>query len=101
MGYRVRGGSKCVDNTRLTFVTTQVLVNEPDWIDLIDFVVVDEVHERNWQTDLLLTLLKRKMRDGSWKGKVVLMSATVEVKRSEGRSDKLAAKILTRRIARA
>ena len=79
VGYRVRGGSKCVDNTRLTFVTTQVLVNEPEWIDEIDFVVVDEVHERNWQTDLLLTLLKRKIREGRWQGRVVLMSATVQV----------------------
>ena len=79
VGYRVRGGSKCVDNTRLTFVTTQVLVNEPEWIDEIDFVVVDEVHERNWQTDLLLTLLKRKIREGRWQGRVILMSATVQV----------------------
>lgn len=45
-----------------------------------DVVVVDEVHERHVTTDLLLGLLKSKVLPAAPNLRVLLMSATVNVK---------------------
>lgn len=50
-------------------------------MDSITHVIVDEVHERDVDTDLLLVVLKRLMVDRKTRGKplkVVLMSATID-----------------------
>jgi small subunit ribosomal protein S24e len=50
-------------------------------LDSITHVIVDEVHERDVDTDLLLVVLKRLMADRKARGKplkVVLMSATID-----------------------
>ena len=50
-------------------------------LDDVTHVVVDEVHERDVDTDLLLVVLKRLIADRKAKGKpikVVLMSATID-----------------------
>ena len=50
-------------------------------LDDVTHIVVDEVHERDVDTDLLLVVLKRLLADRKAKGKpikVVLMSATID-----------------------
>jgi small subunit ribosomal protein S24e len=50
-------------------------------LDDVTHVIVDEVHERDVDTDLLLVVLKRLLADRKAKGKpikVVLMSATID-----------------------
>ena len=80
VGYQVRLESKASSRTRLVFVTTGVLLRRlQDDPNLAAFthIVVDEVHERNVDTDFLLSILREvlpRRRDL----KLVLMSATMD-----------------------
>ncbi|KAH3899979.1 related to Putative ATP-dependent RNA helicase YLR419W [Saccharomycodes ludwigii] len=81
VGYIIRGVNRSTKNTRIRFMTTGVLVRilQTDLAYLHDsIVVIDEVHERSIDTDLIVILLKNllsKVKDL----KIVLMSATVNV----------------------
>lgn len=81
VGYVIRGVNKTKKNTRIKFMTTGVLVRilQSDKTLLNNSIVlIDEVHERSLDTDLVVTLLKNLM--GKIPGlKIVLMSATVNV----------------------
>ena len=85
VGYAVRQDSRYNKRTELLFVTEGVLLKifqENPSLDGIGAIVLDEFHERNWQTDLLVSLLKRlqlKRSDFS----LVVMSATLELKKLE------------------
>jgi len=88
IGYIIRGESKTTRNTRITFVTTGVLLRrlqtsggrvEDVVASLADVshVVVDEVHERSLDTDFLLSIIRDVLyvrRDL----KLILMSATLD-----------------------
>ncbi|TVY38975.1 putative ATP-dependent RNA helicase [Lachnellula occidentalis] len=88
VGYIIRGESKTTPNTKITFVTTGVLLrrlqtsggsSEDVVASLADVshVIIDEVHERSLDTDFLLVLLRdvlRKRQDL----KLILMSATLD-----------------------
>lgn len=81
VGYIIRGVNKTKLGTRIKFMTTGVLVRilQSDKSLLNDsIVVIDEVHERSLDTDLVVTLLKNLL--GKIPGlKIVLMSATVNI----------------------
>ncbi|KAH8696671.1 putative DEAD/DEAH box helicase [Talaromyces proteolyticus] len=89
VGYIIRGDSKSKPgNTKITFMTTGVLLRRlqteagPDndiagSLADITHVVVDEVHERSLDTDLLLALLKDILTRRN-DLKVILMSATLD-----------------------
>ncbi|KAI9745673.1 MAG: hypothetical protein M1818_001207 [Claussenomyces sp. TS43310] len=88
VGYIIRGESKTSLQTRITFVTTGVLLrrlqtsggsSDDVLASLADVshVIIDEVHERSLDTDFLLVLLRdvlRKRKDL----KLILMSATLD-----------------------
>jgi ATP-dependent RNA helicase DHX57 len=88
VGYIIRGESKTMQNTKITFVTTGVLLrrlqtsggsSEDVTASLADIshVIIDEVHERSLDTDFLLVLLRdvlKRRRDL----KLILMSATLD-----------------------
>jgi small subunit ribosomal protein S24e len=92
IGYQVRFEAKLPEPYgSITFCTTGIFLkrmqsalqdNGPQgYLDDITHVVVDEVHERDVDTDLLLVVLKRLLADRKAKGKplkVVLMSATID-----------------------
>ncbi|MGN0110671.1 MAG: helicase-related protein, partial [Cellulosimicrobium funkei] len=83
VGYSVRGDSRVGRDTRVEFVTPGVLVRrliaDPD-LPGVGAVVLDEVHERDVESDLAFALLceLRELRDDL---PVVAMSATVEAGR--------------------
>ena len=83
VGYSVRGDSRVGRNTRVEFVTPGVLVrrliSDPDLPGVVA-VVLDEVHERDVESDLAFALLceLRELRDDL---PVVAMSATLEAGR--------------------
>lgn len=81
VGYVIRGVNKTRRTTRIEFMTTGVLVRilQSDKSVLENtLVVIDEVHERSIDTDLIVILLKNLV--GKVPGlKIVLMSATVDV----------------------
>ncbi|MFC5011613.1 ATP-dependent helicase HrpB [Nocardioides plantarum] len=87
VGFTVRGESRTSDATRVEMVTTGVLLRrlqrDPELAGTAA-VVLDEVHERQVEADLVLALLvdvRRHLRDDLV---VVAMSATVEAERTAG-----------------
>lgn len=81
VGYVVRGDSKVSNDCRLMFCTTGVLLRQLQTegaLDCISHIVIDEVHERHLDTDILLAILK-ETRPAHLN--VVLMSATMDADR--------------------
>lgn len=88
VGYTIRGENKTSPQTKITFVTTGVLLRrlqtsggrtEDVVASLADVshVVIDEVHERSLDTDFLLSIIRdvlKRRKDL----KLVLMSATLD-----------------------
>lgn len=81
VGYQI-GRDKCVsEDTRLSFVTTDVLLNkliQSKNMNQYTHVILDEVHERDQSTDFCLLVVKKLLRTNSRHVKVVLMSATIQ-----------------------
>ncbi|WZH45080.1 P-loop containing nucleoside triphosphate hydrolase protein [Fusarium acuminatum] len=89
VGYAIRGESKRSKDTKITFVTTGVLLRrlqtsggrvEDVVASLADVshVVIDEVHERSLDTDFLLNLIREVMKSKKDMMKLILMSATLD-----------------------
>jgi ATP-dependent RNA helicase DHX57 len=83
VGYVVRGDSAMCKSTRLLFCTTGVLLRQlqsDKALDSLTHIIVDEVHERHLDTDVLLGVLKASLRSNPHI-RVVLMSATLDADR--------------------
>ncbi|QMU97199.1 ATP-dependent helicase HrpB [Microbacterium esteraromaticum] len=83
VGFTVRGERRVSPQTRVEFVTAGVLLRrmlDDPGLDGIDAVIIDEVHERALETDLLLGLLGevRELRDDLV---LAAMSATLDAER--------------------
>eukprot|EP00536_Pseudo-nitzschia_multiseries_P003675 jgi/Psemu1/318225/estExt_fgenesh1_pm.C_570029 len=81
VGYQIRMEAKRSKATKLLFCTTGVVLRRlQDDRDLksITHVIVDEVHERQVQTDVLLIALRQLLRTTRKDLKVILMSATMD-----------------------
>ncbi|KAK2590516.1 putative ATP-dependent RNA helicase ucp12 [Conoideocrella luteorostrata] len=89
VGYTIRGESRQSKDTKITFVTTGVLLRrlqtsggrvEDVIASLADVshVIIDEVHERSLDTDFLLNLIREVMRNKKDMLKLILMSATLD-----------------------
>ncbi|WP_281212960.1 helicase-related protein [Shewanella insulae] len=76
VGYGIRFDSTIASDTQIAFVTPGIALRwlSGDMASLGDFdtVMIDEFHERRWDTDLLLALLKGKRRY-----RIVVTSATM------------------------
>lgn len=87
-GYIIRGENRTTAKTRISFVTTGVLLrmlqsiissNKKDSLfNTLEYIFVDEVHERSVDSDFLLIILKNIMNKYP-KLKIILMSATINV----------------------
>ncbi|CAK7902310.1 putative ATP-dependent RNA helicase YLR419W [[Candida] anglica] len=90
-GYLIRGENKTSANTRISFVTTGVLLRmiqgvlstkkgdqKNNIFDNLEYIFIDEVHERSVDSDFLLIILRNIMQ-GFPKLKVILMSATIDI----------------------
>lgn len=89
VGYIIRGESRQSRDTRITFMTTGILLRrlqtsggrvEDVVASLADVshIIIDEVHERSLDTDFLLNLLREVMRSRKDMLKLILMSATLD-----------------------
>ena len=80
IGYQVRGDSRMSSKTQISFRTVGLLlrqlVNDPE-LKNVSAIVIDEFHERSWQSDVILSLVKELLerRDDLY---LVVMSATME-----------------------
>lgn len=76
VGYSIRLESRKSQSTRLLFCTTGIilrrLVEDPN-LEGISHLVLDEVHERQWQIDVLFTCVKLLLRTTRPDLKVVLV----------------------------
>lgn len=80
VGYSVRLESKQSARTRLLFCTTGILLRRllsDPLLENTTHVILDEVHERSLDSDLLLLLLRRVISKNP-KIRIVLMSATAD-----------------------
>lgn len=83
VGYVVRGDSAISKNTRLLFCTFGILLRQLQCegaLDCVTHIVIDEVHERNLDGDVLMALLKQCLASTPHL-RVVLMSATLDADR--------------------
>ncbi|KAK8164475.1 ATP-dependent RNA helicase DHX8, partial [Phyllosticta citrichinensis] len=90
VGYSVRFDVSVAAGTRIKYLTEGMLLQEllrDPWLKAYGCVVVDEVHERSVNVDLVLGFLRRivcgewRERRGGRRLKVVVMSATADTER--------------------
>ena len=91
VGFSVRFNSSTSRNTKVKFLTEGMLLQEmlrDPWLRNYSAIVLDEVHERGVNVDLLLGFL-RHIVSGKYEGrggiplKVIIMSATIEMRKLE------------------
>lgn len=76
VGYLVRDEQIATPSTRIVFATPGMALRHRELLSSADSIVLDEFHERNLDTDLLLALLLPVSR-----ARLVVMSATLEGER--------------------
>ena len=79
VGYMVRGDSRCSPQAQLAFCTYGVLLRrlqEDPQLEAVDYVVLDEIHERGVDSDFALALLMAAMGKRS-DLTIIVMSATL------------------------
>ncbi|MBY6187747.1 ATP-dependent RNA helicase [Marinobacter hydrocarbonoclasticus] len=81
VGYAIRFDSNVTTETQVAFVTPGIALRwlSEDGLAGFQTVIIDEFHERRWDTDLLLALLKARAEH-----RLVLTSATVDGERLAG-----------------
>ncbi|KAG5979395.1 hypothetical protein E4U55_005203 [Claviceps digitariae] len=95
VGYTIRGESRRSKDTKITFVTTGVLLRRLQTsggqvddvvasLADVSHVIIDEVHERSLDTDFLLNLIREVMRRDRDMLKLILMSATLDAATFKG-----------------
>lgn len=84
VGYQVRDEKRAANETRILFATPGIVLRLFDeLLSSFDTVVLDELHERGLETDLLLALLKHRLdKDPNERQlSLVAMSATLDGQR--------------------
>jgi ATP-dependent RNA helicase DHX57 len=83
VGYVVRGATSVCKDTRLLFCTFGILLRQlqsAGALDSVTHIVIDEVHERNLDGDVLMGLLREALKTAPHLN-VILMSATLDADR--------------------
>jgi ATP-dependent helicase HrpB len=79
VGYQFRDENKTNENTKIHFVTEgtflKIVLNNPT-LEGISAVILDEFHERNWQTDIGISVL-HSLQKRVPELKLIIMSATI------------------------
>uniref|UniRef100_A0A0A9XRC0 Probable ATP-dependent RNA helicase spindle-E n=1 Tax=Lygus hesperus TaxID=30085 RepID=A0A0A9XRC0_LYGHE len=80
VGYQIGLEKKASDDTRLLYCTAGVLLQQligHQSLSMYTHIIIDEVHERENETDFLLIVIKKLMRIKGNRTKLILMSATM------------------------
>lgn len=77
IGYAIKLDSNYSENSNIVFVTPGIALKwfMEDKLSTFSFIMIDEFHERRWDTDLLLSLLHDHQQH-----RLILTSATMESK---------------------
>lgn len=84
VGYQVGLDRKVNEDTRVTFCTTGVLLNQlinMKRMDMYTHIILDEIHERDEEMEFLLIATKRFLIDNPFQTKIILMSATIDTRK--------------------
>ena len=73
VGYRVKDEKRATDDTRIVFATPGLVLRAWTEVARFDTLVIDELHERSLDVDLLLALAMQRFA-----GRLIVMSATVD-----------------------
>ncbi|XP_072756559.1 probable ATP-dependent RNA helicase spindle-E isoform X2 [Anoplolepis gracilipes] len=87
IGYKVGMQSEISPETRLTYCTTEVLLNiliDDKHMLRYTHIILDEIHERDQDLDFLLLIVKKLLQTNSGQVKIILMSATFNAIRFAG-----------------
>jgi ATP-dependent RNA helicase TDRD9 len=80
-GYKVSLDSQVSKITKLIYVTTgyllEQIINNTEALELYTHIIIDEIHDREMDTDLIILLLKISLMR-KYQGKIILMSATLK-----------------------
>lgn len=76
VGYVVRDESVATASTRIVFATPGIVLANRSFVDAFDVLVLDELHERSLDLDLLLALFR-----GASRPRLIVMSATLDATR--------------------
>jgi HrpA-like RNA helicase len=83
VGYMIKGDIKVSPRTKLIFCTYGVILRrlqEDPMLQAIDYIILDEVHERNLDSDFALALLMNSLAKRS-NLHLILMSATISTEK--------------------
>ncbi|RWS28507.1 putative ATP-dependent RNA helicase TDRD9-like protein [Leptotrombidium deliense] len=81
VGYQVGMDKKVNENTRILYCTTGVLLQKLITVKKVDHfthIIIDEVHERNEEVDLLLMVVRKFMWTHHANIRIIIMSATFD-----------------------
>ncbi|KAL6437658.1 hypothetical protein ACFW04_004216 [Cataglyphis niger] len=84
IGYIVGMRMEVSSETRLTYCTTEILLNRlihDKHMLKYTHIILDEIHERDQDLDFLLLVIKKLLQTNSRQVKIILMSATIDVTR--------------------
>uniref|UniRef100_H2ZFU6 RNA helicase n=1 Tax=Ciona savignyi TaxID=51511 RepID=H2ZFU6_CIOSA len=82
VAYKIRFEGTKTASTRILFLTEGLLLRQMQQdvnLSQYNVIILDEVHERHLQSDLLLGLLRNLIANGDTQLRVVLMSATINL----------------------
>ncbi|AQS35254.1 helicase family protein [Shewanella psychrophila] len=96
VGHAIRFDSTVTDDTQIAFVTPGIALRwlQETGLASFDTVIIDEFHERRWDTDLLLAMLKLKAQS-SPEFRIILTSATIDGERLTRYLSKTAHRLVT------
>lgn len=78
VGFQVRGETRISDETRIRFVTPGMALQQFEALTKVKTVILDELHERRLDVDLLAALLLERSRSEDDAPQLVVMSATLD-----------------------
>ena len=78
VGFQVRGETRISSDTRIRFVTPGIALQQFDALTQVKTVILDELHERRLDVDLLAALLLQRSRKSETAPQLVVMSATLD-----------------------
>ena len=73
VGYRVKDEQRATKDTRIVFATPGLVLRAWEEVPRFDALILDEMHERSLDVDLLLALAMQR-----FKGRLIVMSATLD-----------------------
>lgn len=82
VGYSIRFDNKSTKQTKIKYVTDGILLREAISDPLLskyNVIILDEIHERSLETDILMGLLKMLQEKRKNDLKIILMSATLNI----------------------